>query len=92
MLSHQRSPGTPTGEEPPEQQRPSIEKNKSINFLKVYRISLKRNLSLSWAPGHAGFSHHSTWLNSCSSWALEHRLSSCGAGARVFEAGGILPD
>ena len=39
-----------------------------------------------WAPGHAGFSRRSTWLNSCSSRALEHRLSSCGAGARLFEA------
>ena len=33
--------------------------------------------SLVVSLGHTGFS-------SCSSWALEHRLNSCGAGAQFF--------
>ena len=34
-----------------------------------------------WALGCLGFSSCGTWLSSCGSWALEHRLSSCGAQA-----------
>ena len=34
--------------------------------------------------GCTGFSSCSSWLNSCSSWALEHRLNNCGAWTRLL--------
>ena len=36
-----------------------------------------------WAPGHGGFSGSSVGLSNCSSWALEHGLSSRGEQALV---------
>ena len=38
-----------------------------------------------WALGYAG-------VSSCGSWALEHRLSSCGHGLSCSAAYGIFPD
>ena len=42
------------------------------------------------APGHAGFGSCALGLSSCGSWALEHRLDSCGLSCSITL--GIFPD
>ena len=53
-----------------------------------------KGFSLQWLLllQHTGFSTVARGLSSCSSRAVEHRLSSCGSGAYCSSACGVTPD
>ena len=53
--------------------------SRDYSLVAVHRLLIV--ISLVAEHGPTGFSNCKIWVSSCSSWALEHRLNSCGTPA-----------